>query len=91
MHESCPCGVNSDEEGQGQEERRQQEAGLEQARGEDTNLIEPQTRGGGAKCAGPGYARRTPNLAAQRSSGDGGVEANAVSATAHALITEQGV
>ena len=47
--------------------------------------------GGGAKCASPGFARRTPSLAAQRSSDNGGVEANAVSATAHALITKQGV
>jgi len=30
-------------------------------------------------------------LAARRSSDNGGVEANAVSATAHALITKQGV
>ena len=44
----------------------------------------------GAKCAGPGYARRTPNLAAQRSSDNGGVEANAVSAAAHAPYPRTG-
>jgi len=34
---------------------------------------------------------QTPSLAARHSSDNGGVEANAVSATAHALITKQGV
>ena len=54
------------------------------------HLAEPQTREE-APSAPVWSSLSTANLAAQRSSDDGGVEANAVSATAHALITEQGV